>query len=190
VVKPRPPQATQNRPDYPARVLGVFATLLSVFSFWVNYASSLPAITTTVELVEPLAPGKQIHFRVLLENTGTTTARQLHPTLAFKFARADIPFEPTYRPVEITGPNEGEKTSDLGPSSHTTLVSTNPLSLAHDHDVNAVLSGDWNLFLYGKSTYKDILHISHEFHFCRYFRPVPGAEPLKLSYYTWYNDAD
>jgi len=153
-----------------------------------NYVSSLPTIFPKVELVEPIALGKQIHFRVLLENTGKTTAKHMRPLLAFKFARADVPFEPTF--YDAAQASTDAITSDLIPGGHATLLSTNPLSLAHDHDVSAVLSGSWNLYLYGKIPYNDILHVSHEVHFCGYYKEVPGAEPLKLSTCPSYNETD
>jgi hypothetical protein len=153
-----------------------------------NYATSLPAIFPKVELVEPIAVGKQIHFKVLLENAGKTTAKHMRPLVSFKFARADVPFEATYNNAEQASLDA--TTSDLIPGGHATLFSTNPLSLAHDHDVNAVLSGSWNLYLYGKIAYKDILHVPHEVHFCGYYRQVPGAEQLKLSICPLYNETD
>lgn len=171
-----------------ATTLSIIAIVLSGFSWWVNYATSLPAIFPKVELVEPIAIGKQIHFKVLLENTGKTTAKHMHPLLSVKFARADLPFEAIYNNAEQASLDT--TTSDLIPGGHATLISTNPLSLAHDHDVKAVLSGSWNLYLYGKIAYKDILHVSHEVHFCGYYRQVPGAEPLKLSICPTYNETD
>lgn len=162
--------------------------MLSISSWWLNYVSSLPAIFPKVELVEPIEAGKQLHFKVVLENTGKTTAKHMQPVLGFKFSRADIPFEASYDHLEQASLNT--TTSDLIPGGHATLLSTNPLSLAHDHDVNAVLSGAWNLYLYGKIPYRDIFHLSHEVHFCGYYRQVPGAEPLKLSICPSYNETE
>ncbi len=175
-----------------ATTLSIIAIVLSASSWWLNYAISLPAISPKVELVEPLAAGQQIHFKVLVENTGKSIAKQLHPTLAFKFSRSDIPFEPTYNPEQAANPaNWSPTVSDLPAGSHVTLYSAyNTISLAHDHDVNAVLAGQWNLYLYGKIRYKDILHIPHEVHFCGFYQQLPGAEPLKLSYCTSYNETD
>jgi hypothetical protein len=166
----------------------MIAILITLFGAWFNYASALPAISAKVELVEPLAPGQPMHFKVNLDNNGRTTAKHLSSRIEWKFARADVPFEPTYEgqaPANWTAP-----VSDLPPGGHSTITSTNQLSLAHDHDVNAVLSGDWNFFLYGKIPYRDILYIPHELHFCGVYRQVPGADPLKLIYCTSYNETD
>jgi hypothetical protein len=170
--------------------LSVIAIVLSASGWWFNYATSLPAISPKVELVEPLVAGQQIHFRVLLENTGKTVAKQLHPSLAFRFAPPDVPFEPTYPSDQSVPQNWTPPTSDLVPGAHATLYSTNLLKLARDHDVNAVLHGDWNLYVFGKIRYKDILHITHEVHFCGFYRQVAGADPLKLSYCTSYNETE
>jgi hypothetical protein len=96
-----------------ATTLSIIAIVLSGSSWWLNYASSLPAIFPKVELVEPIAVGKQIHFKVLLENTGKTTAKHITPQLGFKFARADVPFEATYNDAEQALTNT--TTSDLIP---------------------------------------------------------------------------
>jgi hypothetical protein len=118
-------QALPNK-GYPrlSMTLSIIAILLSASGWWWNYASSLPAFSPKVELVEQLAPGQQIHFKVLLENTGKTTAREVHPTLAFKFARADVQFEPTYNPEQSAPANWKPTTSDIPAGTHVTLYST------------------------------------------------------------------
>jgi len=185
VTKKVPPSKPSTRF---ATTLSIIAIVLSLSSWLLNYASSLPTISPKVELVEPIALGKEIHFRVLLENTGKATAKHMRPMLAAKFSRADVPFEATFD--EGVQTSLETTTSDLIPGGHATLLSTNPLSLAHEHDVNAVLSGSWHLYLYGRIPYKDILHVSHEVHFCGYYRQVPGAEPLKLTVCPSYNETD
>jgi hypothetical protein len=187
VSKRKAPESPRN-PARLATILSVIAIVLSTASFLLNYLSSLPTIQAKIELVEPLAPSQDIHTRVLLQNTGKTTAKHLQPNVAFKFQRADIPFEATYEakaPLDFT-----PVTSDLVPGGHSTLVSTNRKSLTHDHDVAAVLSGQWKLYLYGKIPYQDILHFSHEVHFCGFYQQVPGMEPLKFSYCSSYNETE
>jgi hypothetical protein len=143
-----------------------------------------------VELVEPLAAGQQIHFKVLIDNTGKTTAKRLYPTLGFAFSRSDVPFQANYDAQKIAPTNWAPTVSDLPAGGHTSLYSANTLSLAHDHDVNAVLAGDWRLYVYGKIEYKDVLHIPHEVHFCGFYQQLPGAEPLKFAYCESYNETD
>ncbi len=186
-------QRKQHAPKSPTRLaitLSILALAISASSWWFNYVTSLPVISAKVQLVEPLAAGQPIHFKVMVDNTGKTVAKKLHPSLAFKFNRADIQFEPTYNPEDQAPPGWKPTVSDLGPGAHTELYSTNPLKLAHEHDVNAVLAGQWNLFLYGKIEYRDVLHMSHEAHFCGVYEQVAGADPLKLSYCTSYNETD
>lgn len=182
----------QDRPHNLSLLLSMVAIIVSGLSFWeshqarkLNYESSVPVIAGTVELVEPLTAGKQIQFKVTLENLGKTSAREMFTTLQFKVQQTSIRFEATYEDQVAFKP----PVSDLGPGQHTTLYSTNSLSLAHDHDVEAVLSGQFRLYLYGKSTYKDIDGQLHEFHICRFYARFPGTEPLKLTYCDSYNEA-
>jgi hypothetical protein len=164
------------------------ALFVSSFLAWLTYATSLPALSIKVELVDPLAAVRDIHVRVNIDNDGKTPAKQLHPALGFKFAPAGDPFKPDYENALGPDPNWVPTTSDLPASGHTTIYSTNHLSLAHEHDVNMVVSGEYNFFVYGKIPYKDILHISHEAHFCGQYREIPGADPLKFSYCPYYNE--
>ena len=179
-------QASKESSDWFARGLGVLAIGVSLVNWWLNYASSLPAIQPKVELVEPLAAGKDIHFKILLDNNGRTTAKYLRPNIAFKLLRTDASFEPTY---DAPAPAEWKATvSDLAPGIHGTILSTNRISLAHQHDVEAVLEGKWNLYIYGKIPYEDIFHLSHEIHFCGYYRQFAGMDPLKFNLCQSYNE--
>jgi len=189
-------RAAQPQPKSSARLattLSIIAIIVSVLSaglsWWLNYESSLPAISAKAELTEPLTPGQQIHCRVLLENNGRTTAKHLQPTIAWKFSRADIPFEATYD-LGLTTVAQSVPVADLVSAGHETLYSTTDFTLAHDDDVNAVLRGQWNLYVYGKIPYRDIFHFPHELHFCGYYRQVPGSGPLKFNYCLSYNDTD
>lgn len=184
--KPSTPPRTSARL---ATTLSTIAILLSALSWWLNYVTSLPAISPKVEMVERIAPGQQIHVKILLENTGKTTAKHIHPAIAFRFSRAEVPFEATYDGL-ATPPSWKPTVSDLVSGTHSTLYSMNLLSLAHEHDVEAVLSGQWRLYVYGKVDYKDILHVSHQVHFCGFYQELPGADPLKFSYCESYNETD
>jgi hypothetical protein len=184
--KPKP--QSPPRADKVARGLAVIALLVSVFGGWFNYESNLPALVAKVDLVEPLAAGSPIHFKLSIDNNGKTTARGMTPELRFMFSRADVPFKAVYdsKPPEGWTPT----TSDLTPGGHTELFSTNRLTLEHQHDVEAVLAGTWKLYFYGKLPYHDLLHVSHEVHFCRVFIKVDGADPLKLAQCPTYNETD
>jgi hypothetical protein len=183
--KPKPP--SPPRPDKVARWGVVIAILISVFGTWFNYESTLPALATKVDLIEPLAPGKPIHFKLSIDNNGKTTARRVTPELRFLFSRADIPFKPVYddKPPDGWTPT----TSDLTPGGHTEFFSMNGRTL-EQHDLDVVLAGKWRFYFYGKLPYHDLLHISHEVHFCRVFVQVGGADPLKLSQCPTYNETD
>ena len=147
------------------------------------------SLSATVELAEPIQPGKAVIFRVVLENQGRSVARKLNPELRFLFSPASDPFRPDYPPVDSFGKTRPVGTSsDLNPGARTTLVSTSSLSLAHEHDVEAVTSGQRMLYLYGRASYFDVYEKQHELHLCRYYQPVPRAEPLKLNFCISYNE--
>src|SRR5882762_2349351 len=146
-----------SRPRPTATILSIVAVLISSLSLWeahqvrtLNYESSLPALSATVELLDPIKVAQPLHFDVRIDNSGKTPARHMNPLLSFKFQRADITFEAAY-PANAPTP----RTSDLAPGAHTDLVTMNPLNLEHDHDVAAVLSGQYILYLFGKVTYND-----------------------------------
>src|SRR5262249_47056336 len=127
-----------------ATIFSLIAVVVSILSYRLaqkalefNEQSSSPALFATVDLVEPIAVGKEIQTKVGLENFGKTIAKDLHPVLKWSFSRADVAFTPDY-----TGENTVQGTvSDLPPGGHTTLISTSSVRLLHDHDLNAVLSG-------------------------------------------------
>jgi len=79
-------------------------------------------------------------------------------------------------------------TSELNPCAETTLITRNALSLAHDHDVEAVENGTYRLYFGGKVSYRDVTNGQHELHFCRYYQPVKGLDPLKLNECESYNE--
>jgi hypothetical protein len=193
-MKNKKPQQPQGRPHSFAIGLSIAAIIISCLGWWeahqarkLSYVASLPALSTQVDLVEELAAGQDIHFRVTVENHGKTPARRFHPTLRFRFASAAIPFVPSYDGAPDA--SQQEAVSELAPDNHTILISTMRLKLAHDHDVNAVFSGQDNLYVFGKVTYEDVLDGTHELHFCRFYRPSPGTEPLKLNYCNSYNES-
>lgn len=170
--------------------LSLVATGLSLLSLWLNYLTAVPVVSAKVEMIEKLVPGEQLHIRVNIENDGKSTAKQLRPEVAYRITSKDVPFQTAYDSVMRSDPNWTPATSDLPPGGRTSLISTTQLSLAHDHDVEAVLSGQWRLYVYGKIPYKDILHVSHEAHFCGYYQQVPGADPLKFIFCESYNETD
>ncbi len=154
-----------------------------------NYLTSLPALSATVDLAEPIQPGKSVIFRVVIENQGRSVAKRLRPELRFLFSPPSESFRADYSPVDSFGkPVFSGTSSDLNPNARTTLVSTSSLSLQHDHDVGAVTSGTRILYLYGRANYFDVYEKQHEAHFCRYYHPVPGDEPLKLKFCDSYNE--
>jgi hypothetical protein len=154
-----------------------------------SYLTSRPAVSATVELVEQIQPGKPVVFRVVLENRGASAARKLNPELRFLFSPPSEPFRADYSAIDDFGKAASPGTvSELNPGAKTTLVSTSSLSLSHDHDVEAVTSGERLLYLYGRARYVDVYDQLHELRFCSYYRPVVGVEPLKLVFCSSYNE--
>jgi hypothetical protein len=125
---------------------------------------------------------------MIISNDGKTTARRFHPELRYGFARADIPFKPDYTASDPLGRTPPGNVSELNPGAHTTLISTSTLNLVHQHDVDAVMTGRYHLYIYGKVSYIDILNISHEYHLCRFYQFVEGADPLMLGMCETYNE--
>jgi hypothetical protein len=143
-----------------------------------SYQSSLPELSETTELLAPLMAREPIRFKVTITNFGHTPARQMEPVLKWQFGKAGMPLNRDF----YSGFDAGylSTTSELAAGDHTTLISTSKVNLEHDHDVAAVLSGEFNLYLFGKIRYKDVLGANHEFHFCRLITaPAMGSEPLK-----------
>jgi hypothetical protein len=174
-------------------IAGVCSLVISGLSFWNAYQArklseeaSLPELSETTELLQPLAVEQPINFKVTITNFGHTTAKQMEPVLKYAFSKAGVPFDPKF-PSDVAS-TDHPTSSELAAGDHTVLFSKNTVYLAHDHDVAAVLSGAFNLYLYGRIPYKDVLGNSHEFHFCRLITaPVPGAEPLKPQKCTGFN---
>jgi hypothetical protein len=166
--------------------MSLFALVVSIWSFRdaheaqrMSYESSLPMLSETTDLVTPITPAQPIIVRIVITNFGHTTAKQMEPLLRAEFGKSSNPFVPNFDDSKPAGTKSTP--SDLPPGDHTTLVSTTPVSLAHDHDVAAVLNGEYSFYIFGKVPFKDILGGSHEFHFCRVITtPVAGADPLKI----------
>jgi hypothetical protein len=167
-------------------IISLGALGLSSLSFWdahqarrLSYELSLPMLSESTDLIEPLAPGQPIHFRITITNYGHTTARRMEPFLRFEFGKAGNPFSPNF---DDSDPGVAKSVaSELAPGDHTTLITNSNVSLAHDHDVAAVLSGEYNFYIYGKIPFQDVLGNLHEFHFCRLVTtPVAGSDPMKV----------
>jgi hypothetical protein len=178
-------QENTASPNRTGIAISLVALLISAASLWdahearnMSYESSLPELSETTELLGPLVAGEPIRFKVTITNFGHTTAQHMDPTLKFLFAKSTIPFNPDYS----TGSDQAPPSiiSELAAGDHTSLISTSNVNLEHDHDVAAVLSGDYRFYIFGKIPYKDFSGADHEFHFCRLVTAlVIGAEPLK-----------
>jgi hypothetical protein len=103
----------------------------------------------------------------------------MEPSLRFEFGKAGSPFSPNF---DNPNPELARSiASELAPGDHTTLITNTNVSLAHDHDVAAVLSGEYHFYIFGKIPFEDVVGSSHEFHFCRIVTtPVAGADPAKV----------
>jgi hypothetical protein len=149
------------------------------------YLVGQPALKATIELVEAPVAAKEIGVRVLLENGGQTTAKGLYTELGWAVVMTRVPLEVGYStPVGTMLP-----TSDLAPQADTTLTSDEAVTLAHDHDVKAIHTDQRRLYVYGRSRYRDVYNVEHEFRFCGVYRPIEySREPLKLAYCDSYNE--
>lgn len=164
--------------------LSIVALVISGASWWeahqarrLNYEASLPELSETTELLNPIEPGKPIKARITITNFGRTTAKGIQPALSYQFGPAANPFDPT---LGSKSENPSVNSSDLAPGDHTALITTSNVNLEHDHDVAAVMSGQYRFYLFGRVPYKDVDGGDHEFHFCRFIAaPVEGADPAK-----------
>jgi hypothetical protein len=172
--------------------MALVAIGISVLVFWFNYQASLPALTAKVELIKPLIPGEEVHFKIDIDNTGNTIAKHLHPDLRIKFATAEVPFKAFdgVPNINLVSPNWRPTVSDLGPKGHTTIYSMSKFNLQNDESVKAVIAGTWNFYVYGRIPYQDVLHMSHEFHFCSSYTQLPGGDPLKFALCHYYNETE
>jgi hypothetical protein len=136
------PQAAERRVDGRIPVaISVLALIVSTGSMYhscesrrLAYMVGQPALKAKIELVEAPVAGKKIGVRVLLENKGQTTAKGLYTELGWALAMKDAPLKVEYpAPAETVFPK-----SDLAPQADTTLTSDESLTLAHDHDVEAI----------------------------------------------------
>jgi len=90
------------KPGSIGTAISLIALLISGLSFWnahqalrLSEESSLPELSETTELLQPLAPGEPFNVKIVITNFGHTTARQMTPFLGYAFAKADVPFDPT-----------------------------------------------------------------------------------------------
>lgn len=173
---------------HPASWISIGSFVISVLSFLFSYALNLPALSNTIDLLEPLQAGKPIRFQMIVTNDGKMTAKKFHAELRYLFGRAEAPFNPEDSATDALRGNGTKNVSDLNPGARTTLISTSNVNLAHRHDVDAVSSGAYRLYIYGRISYNDVLWQSHEYHFCRFYQVVQGADPLKLSMCESYNE--
>jgi hypothetical protein len=176
-------------------LISVTALAVSGLSLWnaheaqrMSYESSLPMLSETTELVAPVEPAKPINARIIVTNFGHTTAKEMEPLIRVWFGPASSPFVLRFDLPASLIPQSSP--AERPPGDHLTIVTTNNVSLAHDHDVAAVLSGEYNFYVFGKIPFKDVVGHPHEFHFCRLVRATPvGADPMRVQKCPTFNDS-
>jgi hypothetical protein len=168
--------------DTIARTLGISGLIVGLISLFLSYSGSTPSLAVSAELIDPVKVGTPLHFTIRLDNFGKTAARHLDARVALKFQNSNFPLVPAYS-ANPPPPHF----QDLAPGAHVDLTTANPMHLEHDHDVDAVTSGEFAIFLFGKITYRDMFHLNHEFDFCRYYQAGQIVEPNKLRLCSTYN---
>lgn len=161
----------------PATWISIGGFIVSLSGFLFTYTLNLPALSTKVELVQPLQAAIPTPFKVVVKNDGKTTARKFDANLRVLMQLADRPFEASYTESEPE-----RQSSELNAGDETTLYSERTFTLEHDNDVGAIMAGTHRLFIYGRITYTDILGLPREYHFCRFYRPTP-ADLSALTFY-------
>jgi hypothetical protein len=177
--------------DWWARIPAFIAIVVSGLGFLLTYESGLPSIAARAEFLQPIVAGENFNFKIDVENNGNTTAKHIKPDFMIAFASANVDFKP-FGPglyANAQRPEWKSTVSDLGPKGHTVIFSTTPVNFANDEILREVIAGKYNFYVYGKIPYDDVLHLSHEFHFCFFYTQIPGADPLKLSMCSSYNES-
>jgi hypothetical protein len=168
----------------PATWISIGSFIVSLSGFLFTYTLNLPALSSKVELLQPLQAATPAPFKIVVKNDGKTTARQFNANLRVLMQLADRPFEASY-----LEPEPQKDRSELNAGEETTLYSDRTFTLEHDHDVAAIMEGTHRLFIYGRITYTDILGLPREYHFCRFYRPAPtDLSALTLYQCSEYNE--
>ena len=180
--------------DWWARIPAYFAVVVSGLGFWLGYQSGLPSLAAKVEFVKPIVAGENFNFKIDIDNNGGSTAKHFRPDLRFGWALATVDFKPFDSATPLINslpPNWKGTVSDLGPRSHTTIVSQTPMRFTDDATVKGFMDGTYKFYVYGKIPYDDtVLHLGHEFHFCFFYVQTPGMDPLRLSMCPSYNETE
>ena len=171
---------TQSRPHPYALVLSIVALAVSGLSLWeshesreITYQSSVPFLDAEVRLTEPLKPGGEIKFVVILTNSGRSTARDVTiAPFANRVGPTNNPFEPQYINKARV---RAEPVFDLLPGARRLLTPYPSSEALTAEEVSEVRAGHYILYFYGKGSYKDLLGRTHEFHFCRYYHEDHGG---------------
>jgi hypothetical protein len=156
----------------PATWISIGSFIVSLSGFLFTYTLNLPALSSKVELLQPLQAATSAPFKIIVKNDGKTTARKFNASLRV-----------------LMQPEPERHSSELNGGEETTLYSNRSFTLEHDHDVAAIMAGTHRLFIYGRITYNDILGLPREYHFCRFYRPAPtDLSPLTLYQCNEYNE--
>jgi hypothetical protein len=186
------PHSTPTRADWWARIPAHIALVVSGLSFLLTYETVLPSLAAKVEFVNPIVTGENFTFQIDLDNNGNSTAIHMEPDLRFGWAPASVDFKP-YGPglnINVTSPDWKPTVSDLGPRGHTRIISETPMNFANDATVQDVNAGTTRFYVFGKIPYRDVLHLSHEFHLCFFYIRTPGSEPLRFVKCSSYNETE
>lgn len=184
------PDGPPKTSDWFARAIGVLTLCLGLYNACTIRQTrllDLPAITAKVDLRKELVAGQPIFADVTLENLGKSIAKNFKPQ--FRWRIRDT-FQPDYSSPDSMGLAEPQGVmADLNPGGKATLENTSSITLMHPHDVEAILSGQQTLYLFGRATYDDVWGGHHEVHFCRFYRPAPESSyPLKWNLCPTYNE--
>ena len=186
------PHAATTRADWWARVLACTALALSGMSFFFTYQVGLPSLAAKVEFVKPIVAGENVSFTIDIDNNGNSTAIHMEPEIKFGWAPSSTDFKP-YGPglnINLVSPDWKPTISDLGPKGHTKIISDTPMNFVNDATVQAVNAGTTRFYVFGKIPYRDVLHLGHEFHFCFFYKLMPGSEPLRFVKCSSYNETE
>jgi hypothetical protein len=130
------------------------------------YIGERPYLTLTETSLTPLplAAGKPLTYRVILENTGRTPAYDVEGPIYLATMLEPLPENPAYS----LWPTRGSKSS-VGPGKPSVTTQTVDFSLT-DREIELINNGKLFLYIYGFKTYRDsFTGTLHRCKFCSFY---------------------
>jgi hypothetical protein len=150
-----------------AVAVSVGALIISLFSGWAAWYANGPFLFPSVKLLDSGENGRPLRLNVVIQNNGKTPARRFNALGVFTITDSALPFNPDYSHA-VTKP----MVSEIAPGGDTYTIE--PFPRFNAKDLTDIKSGAKTLWIYGKATFIDGLHMSHEMRWC--FKAFQGSK--------------